>query len=73
MIAEVKKVFRYPYFQNPHGLTHLDLLDCTRFFQSVAEMVVLDPQYPAPLMRDPNDVDVIQRSFCTLRGIGCER
>ncbi len=29
-------------------------------FQSVADIVILDPRYRAPFLRDPNDADVLQ-------------
>jgi putative PIN family toxin of toxin-antitoxin system len=60
MIVEVVKVLRYPHFQNLYGLTEADLLEYTQFLQSVADIVILDPHYRAPFLRDPNDVDVLQ-------------
>ncbi len=54
------KVLRYPHFQNLYGLTDSDLLEYTQFLQNVADIVVLDPQYRSPLMRDPNDAPVLQ-------------
>ncbi len=53
------KVLRYPRFQDLYGLTEADLLDYTQFLQSVSHVVILDPQYRAP-MRDPNDLFVLQ-------------
>ena len=60
MIAEVTRVLRYPHFQNLYGLTDADLLEYTQFLQNVSDIVVLDPRYRAPFMRDPNDIDVLQ-------------
>ena len=59
MIVEVVKVLRYPRFQDLYGLTESDLLDYSQFPQSVADMVVLDPRYRAPL-RDSTDLIVLQ-------------
>ena len=59
LLVEVTKVLRYPRFQALYGLTEADLLDYTQFLQSVSQVVVLDPQYRAPL-RDPNDLVVLQ-------------
>jgi len=59
LLAEVTKVLRYPGFQALYGLTEADLLDYTQFLQSVSHVVILDPQYRAPL-RDPNDLIVLQ-------------
>lgn len=60
MIAEVIRVLRYPHFQNLYGLSDSDLLDYAQFLQTVADIVILDPQYRAPFLRDPNDTDVLQ-------------
>ncbi len=60
MIAEVVKVLRYPHFQKLYGLTQADLLEYAQFLRSVADMVILDPHYRAPVLRDPNDLDVLQ-------------
>jgi putative PIN family toxin of toxin-antitoxin system len=60
MIAEAVNVLRYPHFQHLYGLTEVDLLEYTQFLQSVADIVVLDPQYRAPLLRDPKDTHVLQ-------------
>ena len=60
MIVEVVKVLRYPHFQNLYGLTEADLLEYAQFLQSVADLVILDPRYRAPFLRDANDVDVLQ-------------
>jgi len=59
ILAEVTKVLRYPRFQALYGLTESDLFDYTQFLQSVSHVVVLDPQYRAPL-RDPTDLIVLQ-------------
>jgi putative PIN family toxin of toxin-antitoxin system len=59
MLAEATKVLRYPRFRTLYGLTDADLLSYTQFLQSIAHLVVLDPQYRAPL-RDPNDLMVLQ-------------
>ena len=59
MIVEIVKVLRYPRFQDLYGLTESDLLDYSQFLQSVADMVVLDPRYRAPL-RDSTDLIVLQ-------------
>ena len=60
MINEVIRVLRYPHFQNLYGLTEADLLEYAQFLQEVSDIVILDPQYRAPFMRDPNDTDVLQ-------------
>ena len=53
------KVLRYPEIQTLYGLEEADLLDYTQFLQSISHVVILDPQYRAPL-RDPNDLNVLQ-------------
>lgn len=60
IITEVVKVLRYPRFQSLYGLTDVDLLEYAQFLQKVADIVILDPQYRAPFLRDANDVDVLQ-------------
>jgi putative PIN family toxin of toxin-antitoxin system len=60
MITEVTRVLRYPHFQDLYGLTDVDLLEYTQLLQSVADIVILDPRYRAPFLRDPNDADVLQ-------------
>ena len=60
MISEAVRVLRYPEFQAFYGLTESDLLEYTQFLQSVSDVVILDPQYRAPFLRDPNDADVVQ-------------
>ena len=60
MIAEVTRVLRYPHFQDLYGLTDADLLPYAQWLQSVADIVILDPRYRAPFLRDPNDADVLQ-------------
>lgn len=60
MIAEVTRVLRYPHFQNLYALSESDLLEYAQFLQTVADIVILDPQYRAPFLRDPNDIDVLQ-------------
>ena len=52
-------MLRYPRLQALHRLTDADLLDYAQFLQSVAHIVILDPQYRAPL-RDPTDLIVLQ-------------
>jgi putative PIN family toxin of toxin-antitoxin system len=59
IIVEVTKVLRYPKFQRLYGLTEPGLLEYSQFLQSVAEMVILDSRYLAPL-RDANDLAVLQ-------------
>lgn len=60
MIAEVIRVLRYPHFQNLYALSESDLLEYAQFLQTVADIVILDPQYRAPFLRDSNDTDVLQ-------------
>jgi putative PIN family toxin of toxin-antitoxin system len=60
IITEAVKVLRYPRFQDLYGLTDADLLDYSQFLQNVADIVVLDPRYRAPLLRDPKDTHVLQ-------------
>ncbi len=59
ILAEVTKVLKYPRFQALYGLTEQDLFEYSQFIQSVSDVVVLDPQYRAPL-RDATDLDVLQ-------------
>lgn len=59
ILAEVTKVLRYPRLQALYGLTESDLLEYVQFLQSVSHLVILDPQYRAPL-RDTNDLVVLQ-------------
>jgi putative PIN family toxin of toxin-antitoxin system len=59
ILAEVTKVLKYPRFQALYGLTEQDLFEYSQFVQSVSDVVVLDPQYRAPL-RDATDLDVLQ-------------
>jgi len=59
ILAEVTKVLRYPRLQALYSLTEADLLEYTQFLQSVSHLVVLDPQFRAPL-RDPTDLMVLQ-------------
>jgi putative PIN family toxin of toxin-antitoxin system len=59
LLAEVTKVLRYPRFQALYGLTKADLLEYTHFLRNVSYVVVLDPQYRAPL-RDPTDLIILQ-------------
>ena len=59
ILAEVTRVLRYPRFQALYGLADEDLLQYTQFLQSVSHLVVLDPNYHAPL-RDPTDLVVMQ-------------
>ena len=59
ILVELTKVLRYPKFQLLYGLSESDLLEYVQFLQSVAHVVILDPQYRAPL-RDPNDLMVLQ-------------
>jgi predicted nucleic acid-binding protein len=42
-----------------YGLGEQDLLEYTQFLQSVSHLVILAPNYHAP-MRDPNDLMVLQ-------------
>ena len=60
IITEAVRVLRYPRFQDLYGLTDTDLLDYSQFLQNVADIVILDPRYRAPLLRDPNDIHVLQ-------------
>jgi putative PIN family toxin of toxin-antitoxin system len=59
IIVEVTKVLRYPKFRSLYGLTEADLLDYSQFLQNIADMVILDLRYLAPL-RDANDLAVLQ-------------
>ncbi len=59
ILVELTRVLRYPRFQSLYGLTESDLLEYVQFLQSVSHVVLLDPQYRAPL-RDPNDLIVLQ-------------
>jgi putative PIN family toxin of toxin-antitoxin system len=58
-IVEVTKVLRYSKFQTLYGLTESDLLEYTQFLQDVADMVILDSRYLAPL-RDASDIAILQ-------------
>ena len=59
ILAEVTKVLRYPRLQTLYSLTEADVLEYAQFLQSVAHIVILDPQFRAPL-RDPTDLIVLQ-------------
>ena len=59
IIVEVTSVLRYPKFQRLYGLSESELLEYSQFLQSVANVVVLNSQYSAPL-RDANDLAVLQ-------------
>lgn len=59
IVVEVIKVLRYPRFQTFYHLTESDLLEYAQFLQSASQVVILDPQYVAPL-RDPNDLIIMQ-------------
>jgi putative PIN family toxin of toxin-antitoxin system len=59
IIVEVTKVLRYPKFQSLYRMAESDLLEYSQFLQDVAEMIVLDSRYLAPL-RDANDLAVLQ-------------
>ena len=52
-------MLRHPRLQVLYELTEADLLEYAQFLQSVAEIVVLDPTYRAPL-RNPTDLIVLQ-------------
>jgi predicted nucleic acid-binding protein len=54
MITEVVRVLRYPHFQELYGLTDADLLEYVQFLQDASDIVILDAQYRAPFMSDPN-------------------
>lgn len=60
LIAETVRVLRYPHFQELYGLSDQELLAYAQFLQSVADIVILDPRYQAPRMRDPYDAHVLQ-------------
>ena len=60
IISETVKVLRYPAFQDLYGLTDADLLEYRQFLQNVSDLVVLDPQYRVPFLRDPNDAHILQ-------------
>jgi len=59
ILVEVTRVLRYPKFRALYGLAESDLLEYSQFLQSVADMIVLDSRYLAPL-RDANDLAVLQ-------------
>ena len=59
ILAEVTRVLRYPRFQALYRLSEADLLEYAQFLQSVSHLVILDPQFRAPL-RDPTDLIVLQ-------------
>ena len=78
IIAEVIKVLRYPHFRNLYGLTEADLLEYAQYLQSIADLVILDPQYLVPVLRDPTDMHVLQTAergeadvLCTSDGDFC--
>ena len=60
MIAAAAKVLRYPRFKDLDSLTEADLLEYTQYLQNAADIVILDPQYSAPVLRDPQDTHVLQ-------------
>lgn len=51
MLAEVAKVLRYEKFQALYGFTEGELYEYVQFLRSVADSVILDPYYVAPLKR----------------------
>jgi len=59
IVVEVIRVLRYPKFQLLYGLSESELFEYGQFLQSVADVVVLDSRYSAPL-RDANDLAVLQ-------------
>jgi len=59
IIIEVTRVLRYPKLQSLYALSESDLLEYSQFLQSVADLVILDSPYSAPL-RDANDLAVLQ-------------
>jgi putative PIN family toxin of toxin-antitoxin system len=59
ILAETTRVLRYPRFQALYGLTEDDLLAYVQFLQSVSHLVVLEPDYHAPV-RDSQDLIVLQ-------------
>jgi len=82
MIAAAAKVLRYPRFKDLDSLTEADLLEYTQYLQNAADIVVLDPQYSAPVlqMAERGEADVLCThdgdfydkdllSFCLSRGI----
>jgi putative PIN family toxin of toxin-antitoxin system len=53
-------VLRYPHFQQLYRMTEADLLEYVQFLQSISNLVMLDPYYRAPFLRDANDTHVLQ-------------
>ena len=58
MIVEVIRVLRYPHFQTLYGLTEEELLEYAQYLQTMADLVICDPQYRAPVLRDPGEMHV---------------
>ena len=78
MIVEVIRVLRYPHFQDLYGLTEAELLEYAQYLQTVADIVILDARYGAPVLRDPGDMHVLQTAerggadiLCTSDGDFC--
>lgn len=59
LVAEVIRVLRNPKFQHLFSLTDAELLEYAQLLQGLAEVVMLDGRYVAPL-RDPSDLVVLQ-------------
>lgn len=59
MIAETSRVLRYPRLRALYGLSDGDVFEYTQTLRSIAEIVMLEPAYNAPL-RDASDLMVLQ-------------
>ena len=59
MLTEVIRVLRYPKFQALYQFTEGELYQYIQFLRNVADSVILDPTYRAPL-RDPTDLMILQ-------------
>jgi putative PIN family toxin of toxin-antitoxin system len=63
LIVEVVRVLRYPRFQELYGLCDAELLEFVQYLQSIADMVLLDPHFTAPVLRDASDLHVLQTAI----------
>lgn len=60
IIGETIKVLRYPRLQRLYALSDDELYDYAQFLQEAGEIVILSQPYQSTLLRDPNDLHVMQ-------------
>jgi len=72
MLYELAKVLRYPRMAALHGLSEQRVYDYIGFLREVAEIVVLNPLFTAPV-RDVNDIMVMQTAVVGEADVLCTR